>query len=73
MLDYDLAKIYGYTTKRFNEQVQRNIDKFDEDFMFELTFEEELYIRSQIATGSHRNDRYKIKAFTEQGIYMQIN
>ena len=40
MLDFDLARIYGYTTKRFNEQVKRNIEKFPEDFMFQLTKEE---------------------------------
>ena len=40
MLDFDLAEIYGYTTTRFNEQVSRNIEKFDDDFMFELTKEE---------------------------------
>ena len=37
MLDFDLARIYGYSTKRFNEQVKRNIEKFPEDFMFQLT------------------------------------
>ena len=37
MLDFDLAEIYGYSTKRFNEQIQRNIEKFDNDFMFQLT------------------------------------
>ncbi len=36
MLDFDLAEIYGYTTKRFNEQVKNNIEKFDDDFMFQL-------------------------------------
>ena len=40
MLDFDLARIYGYTTKRFNEQVKNNIEKFPEDFMFKLTKEE---------------------------------
>ena len=40
MLDFDLARIYGYTTKRFNEQVKRNIEKFPEDFMFQLTTDE---------------------------------
>ena len=71
MLDFDLAEIYGYTTKRFNEQVKRNIEKFQgDDFMFQLTQDEELAIRSQFATGSHRNDRYHIRAFTEQGTYM---
>ena len=70
MLDFDLACIYGYSTKAFNQQVQRNIDKFDEDFRFQLTREESLYIRSQIVTGSHRNERHNIYAFSEQGIYM---
>ena len=40
MLDFDLAEIYGYTTKAFNQQVVRNIDKFDDDFRFQLTSEE---------------------------------
>ena len=40
MLDFDLAEIYGYSTKRFNEQVKRNNEKFDDDFMFQLTEEE---------------------------------
>ena len=39
MLDFELAEIYGYTTTRFNEQVKNNIEKFDEDFMFQLTKE----------------------------------
>ena len=39
MLDSDLAKIYGYTTKAFNQQVKNNIEKFDSDFMFQLTNE----------------------------------
>lgn len=40
MLDFELADIYGYETKAFNQQVKRNIEKFDEDFMFQLTDEE---------------------------------
>lgn len=40
MLDFELAEIYGYTTTRFNEQVKNNIEKFDGDFMFQLTREE---------------------------------
>ena len=40
MLDFELAEIYGYETKRFNEQVKNNIEKFEEDFMFQLTKEE---------------------------------
>ena len=40
MLDFELAEIYGYETKRFNEQVKNNIEKFDDDFRFQLTKEE---------------------------------
>ena len=40
MLDFDLAKIYGYSTVAFNQQIKRNIEKFDNDFMFKLTNEE---------------------------------
>ena len=76
MLDSDLAAIYGYTTKRFNEQVKNNIEKFEEDFMFQLTKEEvETFSRSNFLTlkmdkrGS--NIKYKPYAFTEQGIYNQ--
>ena len=50
MLDSDLAKIYGYSTKAFNQQVQRNIEKFDEDFMFQLTKEETIFVKSQNVT-----------------------
>ena len=50
MLDFDLARIYGYETKRFNEQVKNNIEKFPEDFMFRLTMEETENLRSQFAT-----------------------
>ena len=42
MLDYDLAEIYGFTTSAFNQQVKRNISRFDEDFRFQLTKEEVL-------------------------------
>ena len=76
MLDFELAEIYGYETKRFNEQVKRNIEKFDEDFMFQLTDEEVSELsRSQNATlnksaGRGSNIKYNPHAFTEQGIYM---
>ena len=78
MLDFDLAEIYGYTTKAFNQQVQRNIEKFDEDFMFRLTEEEIASVRSQIVTsridgffaGQSGGTRYLPHAFTEQGFYM---
>jgi hypothetical protein len=78
MLDYDLAGIYGYEVKRMNEQVKRNITRFPEDFMFQLTKDEipENFSKSQIATLNENGDRRgtNIKklpfAFTEQGIYM---
>ncbi len=78
MLDYDLAEIYGYEVKRLNEQVKRNIARFPEDFMFQLTKDEipENFSKSQIATLNENGDRRgtNIKklpfAFTEQGIYM---
>ena len=74
MIDSDLAKIYGYTTKAFNQQVKRNIGKFDEDFMFQLNdFEVKKLSRSQNVTlknGSGHNIKYNPYAFTEQGIYM---
>ena len=51
MLDSDLAKIYGYTTKSFNQQIQRNIERFNEDFRFQLTKEEyHIILRSQNVT-----------------------
>jgi len=52
MLDFDLAQIYGYTTKTFNQQVKNNIEKFDEDFRFQLTESEINYLisRSKILT-----------------------
>lgn len=50
MLDVDLARLYGVETKRLNEQVKRNIERFPEDFMFQLTREEAESSRSQFAT-----------------------
>lgn len=70
MLDVDLAKIYGYTTKTFNQQVKNNIQKFDEDFRFQLTKEETENLRSKFLTSSWGGARYLPHAFTEQGIYM---
>ena len=71
MIDKDLALLYGVETKRLNEQVKRNIERFPEDFMFQLTQEE--CLRSQIATlnqaqGKHL--KYLPFAFTENGIAM---
>ena len=72
MLDADLAEIYGYSTKRFNEQVKCNIERFDADFRFQLTREEYLSIlRSEKPTLEQgKYAKYLPYAFTEQGIYM---
>ena len=50
MLDFELAEIYGYETKRFNEQVKNNIEKFDDDFRFQLTRDEWEILRSEFST-----------------------
>ncbi|MBQ9928875.1 MAG: ORF6N domain-containing protein [Lachnospiraceae bacterium] len=70
MIDYDLAELYGYEVKRLNEQVKRNINRFPEDFMFQISREEEENLKSQIATSSWGGKRKLPYAFTEQGIYM---
>ncbi len=73
ILDKDLAELYEVTTKRFNEQVKRNIERFPNDFMFRLTEEENYGLnRSQNATGSqkHRDPRFLPYAFTEHGVAM---
>ena len=73
MLDFDLARIYGYSTNAFNQQVKRNIEKFPEDFMFQLSdVETRMILRSQIVTANELSSkrRYNPYAFTEQGIYM---
>ena len=71
MLDSDLAEIYGYETKRFNEQVKNNIERFDEDFRFQLTQDEVEYLRSKFSTTNISTmSRSLPYAFTEQGIYM---
>ena len=74
MLDSDLASLYQVTTKRLNEQVSRNKNRFPAEFMFRLTKEEYENLRSQFATSSedyaHGGRRYMPYAFTEQGIAM---
>ena len=72
MLDVDLARLYGVETKRLNEQVKRNIERFPEDFMFQLTREEAESSRSQFATlnGRGHNIKHLPYAFTENGIAM---
>ncbi len=74
MLDADLAELYGVTTKRLNEQVKRNIDRFPGDFMFQLATREHDSLRSQFATSKERpgrgGRRYLPYAFTEHGAIM---
>ena len=71
MLDFELAEIYGYETKNFNRQVKNNNDKFDEDFMFQLSKEEyKEILRCKNFTSSWGGTRHLPYAFTEQGIYM---
>ena len=73
MLDSELAELYGVSTKRLNEQVRRNIERFPEDFMFVLAKEEADSLRSQIATlkkGRGQHSKYSPYAFTEHGAIM---
>ena len=70
MLDRDLAELYGVETKRINEAVKNNIDKFLEDFYFELTNTEFKYLRSKLSTANFSKVRTNPKVFTEQGVYM---
>jgi hypothetical protein len=79
MLDADLAGLYGVPTKVFNQAVKRNLDRFPEDFMFQLTPEESenlrlqfgaSSLRSQFVTSSWGGRRYRPRAFTEQGVAM---
>lgn len=78
MIDSDLADIYGYELKAMNQQVRRNIDRFPEDFMFQMTRDEVDLVKSQFVTSRENTffsgqggGRRKLPyAFTEQGIYM---
>lgn len=70
MLDKDLAEMFDTSTKAFNQSVKRNIERFPEDFMFELTEEEWVNLRSQFVTSSWGGTRYLPKAFTEHGVAM---
>lgn len=87
ILDTDLARLYGVPTKRLNEQYRRNIDRFPEDFAFQLTPEEWAVLRSQIAnlapvenlrsqnatSSGHGGRRYVPAVFTEHGALMAAN
>ena len=71
MLDYDLAELYGYEVKNLNRQVKRNIERFPDDFMFQLTKVECENLRCQNVTANRSAmSRTMPYAFTEQGIYM---
>lgn len=72
MLDFDLAALYGVETKVLKQSVRRNISRFPEDFMFELSDSETQILRSQFLTSSsnHGGLRYNPFEFTEQGIAM---
>ena len=81
MLDFELAELYGYETKRLNEQIKRNIERFPKDFMFQLTHDETIEIsRSQKSTaipimqtkGMRGGRVVSPFAFTEQGVYMLL-
>ncbi|HKC35945.1 MAG TPA: ORF6N domain-containing protein [Chitinophagaceae bacterium] len=89
MLDFDLAALYGVETRRLNEQVKRNLERFPSDFMFRLTLKKWEIIRSQnatasgkpntkrsqIATASQKKRNIKVTpyAFTEHGVTMLAN
>jgi len=70
LLDADLAALYGVETRRLNEQVRRNLDRFPEDFIFEVTNEEVANLKSHFATSSWGGRRKLPLAFTEHGAIM---
>lgn len=70
MLDKDLAELYGVETRALNQAVRRNIDRFPEDFMFQLNDKEFDILRSQIVTSKRGGQRYNPNVFTEQGVAM---
>ena len=70
MLDRDLSRLYGVETRVLKQAVRRNIERFPEDFMFELSNQEFTILRSQIATSSWGGTRYVPMVFTEQGVAM---
>lgn len=76
ILDRDLAELYGVPAKVLNQAVKRNLRRFPEDFMFQLTWEEACALRSQVVTldarpfGRGRHSKYRPYAFTEQGVAM---
>ncbi len=77
LLDAELAALYGVTTKRLNEQVRRNLDRFPGDFMFQITTEEAADLKSQFATSKAATGRggrrYLPYVFTEHGAIQAAN
>lgn len=77
MLDFDLAELYEVETRVLKQAVRRNIDRFPNDFMFELTWEEVDSLRSQIVTlnesGQGKHSKYLPFVFTEHGVTMLAN
>ncbi|MDT8394644.1 MAG: ORF6N domain-containing protein [Bacteroidales bacterium] len=73
MLDHDIAVLYGVETRRLNEQVKRNHLRFPDSFMFKLTNDEYMHLKSQNATSSWGGRRKLPYAFTEHGILMLAN
>jgi len=70
MIDRDLAELYGVDTRVLNQTVKRNLKRFPDDFMFQLTDEEFRNLRSQIVTSSWGGSRFRPMVFTEQGVAM---
>jgi hypothetical protein len=70
LLDADVADIYGVETKRINEAVKNNPDKFTDDYMFEISEGEFADLRSKFSTTTFAKTRVLPKAFTEKGLYM---
>lgn len=74
MLDRDLAELYGVETKVLNQAVKRNIERFPEQFMFQLSIQEHIFLRSQIVTSkteTRGGRQYLPYVFTEQGVAMR--
>jgi ORF6N domain. len=68
MLDFEIAEMYGVETRRLNESVKRNLERFPEDFMFQLTNQEFANLKSQIATSSWGGTRKNPYVFSEHGV-----
>ena len=70
IIDSDVAELYGVETKRINEAVKNNTDRFPDGYIIEITKDEFDNLRSKISTSSWGGRRHLPKAFTEKGLYM---